>query len=103
MKMKDENGINKRINKIDRNTKTTDEIVKQILEDRTHGSSWILIQTIKLLKKIKPENRAEICRKISSSHPAMAGLKALSRAVAKTHYSMQKRQCWMPTAKHRKI
>lgn len=57
------------------------ERIGEIMEDRRHGSSWILLQTIKLLKRIKPENRAEVCGRISSSHPAMAGLKALYTAI----------------------
>ena len=59
------------------------EELEEIVQDRSHGSSWILSRTIKLLKKVEVEKRAEVCERIASSHPAMAGLKALSLAIAK--------------------
>jgi|Deesub1362B_J571_1020462.scaffolds.fasta_scaffold00014_188 translation initiation factor 2B subunit (eIF-2B alpha/beta/delta family) len=57
--------------------------MREIIEDRIHGSSWILDRTIKLLKKIDPDLRVRVCEKISSSHTAMAGLKALCKVLSK--------------------
>ncbi len=60
--------------------------VREIVEDRIHGSSWILDRTIKLLKKIEPSLRARVCEKIASSHPAMAGLRTLCKIISKNPY-----------------
>ncbi|RLI84308.1 hypothetical protein DRP07_01530 [Archaeoglobales archaeon] len=84
--MKDE-GIKENENsKLEINGNIEENIIaemREILEDRIHGSSWILSRTIKLLKKIEPGLRARVCRKISSSHPAMAGLKVLCKVLSK--------------------
>jgi translation initiation factor eIF-2B subunit delta len=60
--------------------------IERIRRDRSHGASWILYRTVKLLKKIEPQKRAEVCREIASSHPSMGGLKSLSRAVSKNPF-----------------
>ncbi|AGK61626.1 Translation initiation factor 2B subunit, eIF-2B alpha/beta/delta family [Archaeoglobus sulfaticallidus PM70-1] len=56
-----------------------DEELEKIISDREHGSSYILIKSIELLKKYRDP---EIVKKIISAFPEMSGLKNILNKVA---------------------
>ncbi len=84
---------NKHENKIDSRIVEIESIpeIEEIIRDRIHGSSWILLKTVELLKRIDPSLRAHVCAIISSAHPAMAGLRILYKMMSKNpHLDVEK-------------
>ncbi|HEC88573.1 MAG TPA: hypothetical protein ENI52_04590, partial [Thermoplasmata archaeon] len=52
-----------------------------IVQDKRSGSSKIIKNTLKLLKKVKEEERVEICKKIVNVHSSMSGLKFIMESL----------------------
>ncbi|RLI73047.1 hypothetical protein DRO97_08220 [Archaeoglobales archaeon] len=48
-----------------------------IIHDKRSGSSKIIKDTLELLKKVKENERYDVCKKIVKAHPSMAGLKVI--------------------------
>jgi len=52
-----------------------------IIQDKRSGSSKIIKNTLELLKKVKEEERVEVCKKIVNAHSYMSGLKFIMESL----------------------
>ena len=55
--------------------------LNSIIQNKRSGSSKIIKNTLELLKKVKEEERVEICKKIVNAHSSMSGLKFIMESL----------------------
>lgn len=67
--------------------KELESTILKIVNDREHGSSFILKETIDLLEKARKEDRIPVLERIIRAHPSMAGISNLHSILKKKEHT----------------